>query len=73
MGPKLACSLYPFSNKGIAALKKQRLFREEIKDRHTSHWDLDMLSREELEAAMGITSEIENTTEKSSPDSSAEE
>jgi hypothetical protein len=33
-------------------VKKQRLFREEIKDRHTSHWDLDMMTREELEAAM---------------------
>ncbi len=33
-------------------MKKQRLFREEIKDRHTSHWDLDMMTREELEAVM---------------------
>jgi len=33
-------------------VKKQRLFREEIKDKHTSHWDLDMMSREELEAVM---------------------
>lgn len=32
--------------------KKQRIIREQIKDRHTSHWDLDMLSREELEALM---------------------
>jgi hypothetical protein len=33
-------------------MKKKRLFREEVKDRHTSHWDLDMMSREELEAMM---------------------
>ena len=33
-------------------MKKQRLFREEIKDKHTSHWDLDMMTRDELEAAM---------------------
>lgn len=33
-------------------MKKKRLFREEVKDRHTSHWDLDMMSREELEEMM---------------------
>tara|TARA_B100000780_G_scaffold230847_1_gene170610 strand:- start:2407 stop:2580 length:174 start_codon:yes stop_codon:yes gene_type:complete len=33
-------------------MKKKRLFRDEVKDRHTSHWDLDMMSREELEAMM---------------------
>jgi hypothetical protein len=33
-------------------MKKKRLFREEVKDRHTSHWDMDMMSREELEAMM---------------------
>jgi hypothetical protein len=32
--------------------KKARIFREQVKDRHTAHWDLDMLSREELEAVM---------------------
>lgn len=29
--------------------EKKKIVREEIKDRHTSHWDLDMLTREELE------------------------
>ena len=33
-------------------VKKKRVLREEIKDRHTSHWDMDMLSREELEKLM---------------------
>ena len=33
-------------------MKKKRWFRDEVKDRHTSHWDLDMMSREELEAMM---------------------
>lgn len=33
-------------------VKKKKVLREEIKDRHTSHWDLDMLSREELEKLM---------------------
>ena len=32
--------------------KKARIFREQVKDRHTAHWDLDMLNREELEAVM---------------------
>ena len=33
-------------------VKKKKVLREEIKDRHTSHWDMDMLSREELEKLM---------------------
>jgi hypothetical protein len=32
--------------------KKARIFREQVKDRQTAHWDLDMLSRKELEALM---------------------
>ena len=32
--------------------KPKKIVREEIKDRHTSHWDMDMMSREELEAFM---------------------
>ena len=35
-----------------AVAKPKKIMREEIKDRHTSHWDMDMLSREELEALM---------------------
>ena len=35
-----------------AVAKPKKIVREEIKDRHTSHWDMDMLSREELEALM---------------------
>ena len=34
--------------------KKARLYRDEVKDRHTSHWDMDMLSREELENLMSM-------------------
>lgn len=33
-------------------MKKKRLFREEVKDLHTSHWDMDMMSRAELETFM---------------------
>ena len=33
-------------------VKKKKVLREEIKDRHTSHWDMDMLSREELAKLM---------------------
>ena len=39
----------------IGLLKKQRIFRETVKDQHTSHWDLDLLSHAELAAAMCIT------------------
>jgi hypothetical protein len=35
-----------------AVAKPKKIVREEIKDRHTSHWDMDMMSREELEAFM---------------------
>ena len=38
--------------KNTAASKTKKIVREEIKDRHTSHWDMDMMSREELEALM---------------------
>ncbi|MFM1896116.1 MAG: hypothetical protein RLZZ385_1190 [Pseudomonadota bacterium] len=34
--------------------KKPEVIHEEIKDRHTSHWDLDLLSREELERLMTV-------------------
>ena len=33
-------------------VKKKKVLREQIKDRHTSHWDMDMLSRGELEKLM---------------------
>ena len=33
--------------------KQTRLFLESVKDRHTSHWDLDLVSKDELEAIMG--------------------
>ena len=36
----------------LNAPKKARLIREEVKERHTTHWDLDYLSRAELEAVM---------------------
>ena len=35
--------------------RKARIIREIVKDSHTSHWDLDMLSHAELEALMGET------------------
>jgi hypothetical protein len=30
--------------------KKKRVYYEDIKAQHTSHWDLDYLSRDELDA-----------------------
>lgn len=32
---------------------KSKLILERVKDQHTSHWDLDLLSWDELEAALG--------------------
>lgn len=37
----------------MGMLKKQRIFRESVKDAHTSHWDLDLLSKDQLAAVMG--------------------
>lgn len=49
-------------------MKKKRLFREEIKDRHTSHWDIDMMSREELETMMAVAEKSDGAdTEKQDP------
>jgi len=50
-------------------MKKKRLFREEVKDRHTSHWDIDMMSREELEAMMAGSkkSDAPDTEKQASP------
>ena len=45
--------------------KKTRVIREDIKDRHTSHWDLDYLSREELEQLM--SRKTGNTPASSAP------
>jgi len=30
--------------------KKTRIFKEQAKDRHTTHWDMDYLPRKEVEA-----------------------
>lgn len=54
-------------------MKKKRLFREEIKDRHTSHWDMDMMSREELETMMATTEKSSGgATEKADPKNETE-
>ena len=37
--------------------RKQRIMHEQVKDQHTSHWDLDMLSYDELEKLMQQQSE----------------
>lgn len=57
-------------------MKKKRLFREEVKDRHTSHWDMDMMSREELETMMAgsksddtVVTEKKDSMKKTDPDS----
>jgi hypothetical protein len=40
------------SGSSVPVAKPKKIVREEIKDRHTSHWDMDMMSRAELEALM---------------------
>ncbi len=32
------------------SLKKTRIYKDQAKDRHTTHWDLDYLPREEVES-----------------------
>lgn len=39
--------------------KPKKIVREEVKDRHTTHWDLDLMSRAELEAYMSQEKEDE--------------
>lgn len=34
------------------ATRKFRIFQDEVKLRHTSHWDMDTMSRSELDAYM---------------------
>ena len=34
------------------ATRKLRIFQDEVKLRHTSHWDMDTMSRSELDAYM---------------------
>lgn len=50
-------------NQDQATRKTSKIHREEIKDRHTSHWDLDLLSHEELEALM--TSQTPGSSQES--------
>ena len=33
--------------------KKKRIYQEEVKTKHTTHWDLDYLSQAELKALYG--------------------
>lgn len=41
----------------VAKPRKPRIIRETVKDLHTSHWDLDMLSLSDLEILMGASRE----------------
>jgi len=47
--------------------KKARVIREAVKDRHTSHWDLDYLSRAELEDLMEKNRQADETDEPDAP------
>lgn len=46
--------------------KEDRIHSEEVKDRHTTHWDIDYLSTEELERAHREGRQQKNDGETSS-------
>ncbi len=50
----------------MGLFRKQRIFRETVKDQQTSHWDLDLLSHDELTALMAQRpqDESQNVTPK---------
>lgn len=41
---------------------KFRILCDEVKQAHTSHWDMDYLSREDLDRVFGKTSDAASTT-----------
>lgn len=47
--------------------RRFRIFQDEIKLRHTTHWDLDTMSRAELEAYMQGPAELRTNTEPMIP------
>lgn len=47
--------------------RKFRIFQDEVKLRHTSHWDMDTMSRAELEAYMDGDSDPRTTAGKTTP------
>ena len=47
------------------AKKKAHIYKEQAKDRHTTHWDLDYLSRKEVEA---LYAKSEKKPKKREPD-----
>lgn len=48
--------------------RKKRIIHEQVKDRHTSHWDLDLLSREQLEALMAKQQDATDSAEDTGQD-----
>lgn len=48
--------------------KKAEVHAEEVKERHTSHWDVDYMSAEELEAAYREGQEKQRDEENDSSD-----
>jgi len=58
----------------VSTKVKKRVIREDVKDKHTSHWDQDMLSWSELESLMqptSIQSDPGNTADLAETDQSA--
>jgi hypothetical protein len=48
--------------------KKSRVLKEAVKELHTSHWDLDYVSREELERRMAKPTPVPNERHDQLPD-----
>jgi hypothetical protein len=53
---------------GTSKKKPFRIFIDDVKIRHTSHWDEDFMSREELEAAYAAPSGEESFKPGGKPD-----
>lgn len=47
--------------------KKLKVYREEVKERFTTHWDLDYMTTAELEAAMAAGRDWENPKPAAAP------
>ena len=53
--------------------KPFRIFIDDVKIRHTTHWDEDFMSREELEAAYAAPSEESPSPPEAEPSDDDEE
>jgi hypothetical protein len=59
------------SEQGEADEHKAKIHADEVKDRHTSHWDLDYMSSEEMDAAFRQGRASESAAEPEAGDEEA--